>query len=115
MHVRSDLFNFVVAHLNYGQTLDELSEKLNACVSASRETGKQAKLTLELTIKPNGASGQYELTEQIKTKIPEMARASTLMFGTPEGNLVREDPRQTSLDLRTVDEQPKPATLKEVI
>lgn len=34
--IRPDLFAFVIASLRYGNTLDELSEALNACVTASR-------------------------------------------------------------------------------
>lgn len=110
---RPDLFNFVIGALRYGATLDELSEKLNECVNASRETGKVSKLTLELTIKPNGSTGQYELTDKIKSRVPELDREVTLMFGTPEGNLVREDPRQMKLDLRRV-EDPPAADLRKV-
>ena len=111
--IRTDLFNFVIANLRYGNTLDELSEKLNECVNASRDTGKVSTLTLELKIKPNGSTGQYELTDKIKSKVPELDREVTLMFGTPEGNLVREDPRQMRLDLRQV-ETPPAAGLKTV-
>ncbi len=111
--IRSDLFTFVIQTLRYGATLDELSETLHECVEASRETGKVSTLTLELKIKPHGATGQYELSEKIKSKIPEGERGVTLMFGTPEGNLIREDPRQTKLDLREVPND-KPAELKTV-
>ena len=111
--IRPDLFAFVIANLRYGQTLDELSETLHECVEASRETGKVSTMTLELKIKPNGATGQYELSEKIKSKIPESERGVTLMFGTPEGNLVREDPRQMKLDLREVPTE-APAELKTV-
>lgn len=111
--IRSDLFTFVVQSLRYGATLDELSETLHQCVEASRETGKVSSLTLELRIKPNGASGQFELLEKIKAKIPEGERGVTLMFASAEGNLTREDPRQMKLELREVPSD-KPAELKTV-
>jgi hypothetical protein len=40
-----------------------------------------------------------------------MDRGITLMFGTPEGNLTREDPNQQSLDLKSVPED-KPQEYK---
>lgn len=112
--MRPDLFNHVIAALNYGSTLEELSERLSQCVAASRDTGKASTLNLTLKIKPH-RNGQYELAEKITTKIPDPERGITLMFGTPDGNLTRDDPRQIQLDLRTVDEPARPTTLKEVI
>lgn len=111
--MRPDLFNHVIAALNYGATLEELSERLSQCVAASADTGKVSTLKLELKIKPH-RNGQYELAEKISAKIPDPERGITLMFGTPDGNLTRDDPRQVQLDLRTVDEAPR-NNLKEVI
>jgi hypothetical protein len=111
--MRPDLFNVVIAGLNYGNTLEELSERLSQCVAASRDTGKASSLTLTLKIKPH-RNGQYELTEKVAAKIPDPERGITLMFGTPDGNLVRDDPRQIQLDLRTVDDAPR-TNLKEVV
>jgi len=113
MAKRPDLFVNTVNNLQYGASAIELSEQLNECVEAARKTGKKATLTLTLTIKPVGRdSGQYELREEIKAKIPTMDRGMTLMFGTPEGNLTRTDPRQGELQLKAAPEATKPDTLK---
>lgn len=92
MDTNPDLFNEVVASLRGGTTLAELSETLTECVKASRETGKVSTLILELKIKAQRSTGEYELADRIKTKIPEMERGVTLLFGTPDGGLEREDP-----------------------
>lgn len=105
MPIREDLFAHVLTALRAGATQVELSEELHQCVERARITGKSSKLTLTLTIKPNGNSGQYTLTEDIKAKLPRLDRGATLMFGTPEGNLQRQDPNQRALDLKPVEER----------
>ena len=112
MTTRPDLFIHTVNTLLHGSTAVELSEKLTECVEAARQTGKKATLTLTLNIKPIGRdTGQYEIRDDVKAKIPQLDKGMTLMFGTPEGNLQREDPRQKKLDLKIADD-PKPETLK---
>ncbi len=107
MPIRQDLFTYTVGQLLNGHTQAELSEALAECVDRVRDTGKQAKLTLVLTIKPAGP-GQYEIRDQIKQQLPELDRGITLMFGTPEGNLTREDPNQMKMELKTVpDDKPE--------
>lgn len=104
--VRDDLFLFTVRELLNGATQRDLSERLAECVEAARDTQKTASLSLKLTIKPLGNSGQYEIRDDITAKIPELDRGITLMFGTPDNNLTRSDPQQTALDLRSVDQSP---------
>ena len=109
---RPDLFTHTLTSLQHGTTALALSEHLHECVESARKTGKKATLTLTLTIKPVGRdTGQYELREDIKTKIPQLDRGMTLMFGTPEGNLTRTDPRQGELNLKAAPDT-KPETLK---
>jgi hypothetical protein len=55
-------------------------------VKASRETGKVSTLNLELKIKPQLSTGEYELADKIKTMIPKLERDVTLLIGTPDGN-----------------------------
>ena len=99
---RPDLATHVLNNLRYGQTQSEMSEALAEAVERARETGKQATVTLVITIKPQGNSGQYFLTDEVKQKLPSLPKAQTIMFGTPEGNLLRDDPRQQKLPLRDV-------------
>ncbi len=106
--IRHDLFTYTLGTLRGGLAAEELSEHLHAAVQACSETGKQATITLTLTIKPNGSTGQMHLVDKIAGKLPQLDKGSTILFATPEGNLQREDPRQGSFDLRTVaDDRPK--------
>lgn len=112
MTTRPDLFAFTIAQIRNGAAGLEASEKLGECVAVSRDTGKASELIIKIKIKPDGAgTGQYFLEESITNKLPKPERGKTLFFGTPEGNLTRENPRQQTMDLRSVDEQ-KPSVLK---
>lgn len=97
MATRADLFSYLVGQLRTGKTQAELSEALNECVRRANQVNKEATLTLTLKIKPNGDTGQYHISDKINTKLPEFDRAKTIMFGTPEGNLQRDDPSQQTL------------------
>jgi len=112
MAVREDLFLHTIAHLRCGATQAELSEALNECVTRARETGSAASLTLTLKIEPDG-DGTYRIGDKFASKLPSMKRGSTIMYGTPDGNLLREDPRQAQLPLRPVPDE-RPATLKTI-
>lgn len=95
----------VLENLNSGATYD-LSEMLQQCVERSTETGKQSSLTLKITIKPEGSTGQFEVKDEVKKMLPTLPRRSTLMFSNTRGVLQREDPKQKTLDLKTVETQP---------
>ncbi len=93
--------------LRYGLLMDELSLKLEDCVKAATETGKMATLTLNLKIKPEAQGAQIFITDEIKTKIPTLAKEATIFFPEDSGNLLRSDPRQTTLPgLKTVENPP---------
>ena len=108
MSVREDLFNATVAQLRNGQTQIEASEMLNELVLACRETNKVGELTLKIKVRPDGASGQYFLEDQVSINAPKSERGKTLFFGTPDGNLQRDDPNQRKLDLRNVSDDKQP-------
>lgn len=112
MTTRPDLFAFTIAQIRNGAAGVEASEKLNECVSSSRDTGKVSELVIKIKIKPDGRdSDQYFIEESITNKLPKPERGKTLFFGTPDGNLTRDNPRQQSLELRSVGDD-KPAELK---
>ena len=113
MSIREDLFNATVAQLRNGQTQIEASEMLNELVLACRETNKVGELTLKIKVRPDGASGQYFLEDQVTINAPKPERGKTLFFGTPEGNLSRQDPNQKELELRSLDENREVKALAE--
>jgi len=97
---RPDLFTHTLNSLRTGAA-QELSEELTACVDAVRETQKMATLTVVLKIKPEG-EGMYGIEEEIKSKLPQLPRGKTILWGTPEGNLISHDPNQGTLELKQV-------------
>jgi len=100
---RPDLFQHTVKELREGRTQSELSELLSQVVQAVREVGKQGSVTLKINVAPIGrASGQYELRGDVKGDIPQFPAASTIFFGTPQGNLQRNDPNQQTLEFTTI-------------
>ena len=89
--------------LRGGTFLDEASDKLAELVQAVERTGKGGTLTLTLAIKPAGrAAGTLLIVDKIAAKVPQEATPETLLWATPEGNLLGEDPRQQSLELKAV-------------
>jgi len=104
--MRADLFTHTVNTLRYGQTQAELSAELHAAVIAAIDTGRMAEITLKIKIKPEANGKQVFITDEIKAKIPQLAREQTILFPTPDGNLQREDPRQATIPgIRSVAEE----------
>lgn len=89
--------------LRFGTLGTELTDKLRDLIATCATTGRAGAITLTLALKP-GKGGQIEVFDDVKVKFPKEEKGSTLMFASPDNNLVREDPRQLQLDgLRTVD------------
>ncbi|QOD81864.1 MULTISPECIES: hypothetical protein [Chromobacterium] len=89
--------------LGHGTFIDDASDALNKLVTAVDETGRAGKLTLTLSLKKaTRGSGAMVVQDEIKLSLPKPDSRETMLFATPEGNLVTEDPRQQQLELRTV-------------
>lgn len=90
-----------------GDILDDAAAELQKCVRAVDETGKPAKLVIELTIKPaSKAQGCYVIADKVAAKLPALPVGETILFGTPDGNLQARDPKQADLELRGVTASP---------
>lgn len=91
----------VLRQIRQGLFVDDASEEMAALVNQVTEQRKAGKLTIEITVKPAGAkSAALIVTGKCTAKSPQSAPDETLMFATPEGNLLTEDPRQQKLDLK---------------
>ncbi|QEK35900.1 hypothetical protein [Acinetobacter johnsonii] len=90
-----------LGNLQHGYSLQELDQLLTEALQASQDTGKVSKVSVTLTIKPNGA-GTYKITDDIKSTLPKFEKEATLLFTDGEQQLVREDPRQQKLKLEQV-------------
>lgn len=100
-------FADVLRELSAGTTYDELGGKLNEVVEAVMKTRKVGELSLKLKVRINGEVG-VAIEDEIKAKIPEPSRGTTMFFADEEGNLLRRDPRQGELALRAVETAPVP-------
>ena len=78
-----------------GALLNELSETLRGLVAGVQATGKSGTLTLSLKVQ-NAQHGHNAimLTDKLDEKIPVIEAEASYWFGTAEGELLKEDPRQ---------------------
>lgn len=97
-------FVSVAAEIRRGQFLDELADQMQALVAGVEETGKVGKLIIEIAVAPaSKGQGAVKVADKITLKLPALPAGETIMFVTPDNNLVANDPRQSSLNLRTVE------------
>lgn len=86
------------------QLLDLASEKLSELVNAITNTGKAGSLTMKIELKPSTA-GALAVRGDVKIKKPQRMPREALLWATPDGNLMADDPRQIKMELKTVPEQ----------
>ena len=86
------------------QLLDLASEKLAELVNAITNTGKAGSLTMKIELKPSTA-GALAVRGDVKIKKPQRMPREALLWATPDGNLMADDPRQIKMELKTVPEQ----------
>lgn len=89
--------------------MDVAGSKLCELVDAVSKTQKQGTLTLKISVKPSTA-GAMAIKADVTINKPKGMPAESLLWATPEGNLIAEDPRQNKLDLKPV----KPAEVREL-
>jgi len=93
----------IAAEIRRGLFLDECTDELQRIVAAVEEAGKAGKLVIEITVSPaSKGQGAVKVSDKIKAVLPAFAAGETIMFVTTDNNLVANDPRQQSLELRSV-------------
>lgn len=85
--------------------LDDASEKFRTLVKAVADTGKAGSFTMKIDIKPSTA-GALATRGDVVIKPPKGLPAESLLWPTPEGNLISEDPKQGKLSLKSVPDTP---------
>lgn len=91
-----------IRHIGGGVFIDTASDKLAELVAAVDQSGKPGKINLVITVKKATRGGAMHVSGTINlTKPPEDAM-ECMLFATPDGNLVADDPNQQKLDLRSV-------------
>jgi hypothetical protein len=112
MTAKKTSFCQTLGNLQHGETLGQLDDLLSEALQASNDTGKVSKVSVTLTIKPNGR-GTYKITDDVKSTLPKFDKEPTVLFTDGDQQLVREDPRQQKLKLEQVSES-GPVDLKSI-
>lgn len=86
-----------------GEFIDKSSDMMAELVRAVDEQGGQGSITLKITVKRATANGAMTVTGKATLSKPAEAPMEALLFVTPEGNLVPDNPNQQKLNLKTVD------------
>lgn len=100
-------FTDIIADLSGGATFHELTDQLADLTRAVAETRRSGTLTLKLKLEPNGDLG-IKITDEVAIKRPQPSRGTSLFFTTPDGDLLRRDPRQSDMFPKAV--EPKKET-----
>ena len=83
--------------------LDYAGCRFSQLVKAVVDTNKLGTITLKITVKPSTA-GALAIKPEVRATMPKGLPAEALLWPTPDGNLVSEDPRQVKLELRPVNQ-----------
>lgn len=81
-----------------GHSHEELSEGLRDLVARVLDTGKKGTLTYTVTVEQIKDGDALIVKDEIKLKLPEHDRDSSLFWADRDGNLVRQDPNQMTFD-----------------
>ncbi|MEQ1214275.1 hypothetical protein [Acinetobacter nosocomialis] len=112
MTAKKTSFCQTLGNLQHGDTLQQLDNLLSEALQASNDTGKVSKVSVTLTIKPNGR-GTYKIMDDVKSTLPKFDKEPTVLFTDGDQQLVWEDPRQQKLKLEQVSES-GPVELKSI-
>jgi hypothetical protein len=101
-------------HIGGGVFIDIASDKLAELVAAVDASGKSGRIDLSISVKKAPRGGAMILTGKVKVTKPADEPMEAMLFATPEGNLVADDPHQQKLDLKSVPaaSEATPAQLK---
>lgn len=87
-------------HIGGGVFIDAASDKMAELVASVDASGKSGKLVLEVKVKKATRGGAMHITGTMRLTKPAEEPMEAMLFATPDGNLVVDDPRQQSLELK---------------
>jgi hypothetical protein len=85
--------------------LDHAGEQFAELIKAIVSTNKAGTLTLKVDVKPSTA-GAMAVKASVSIKKPKGLPPESLLWATPDGNLVADDPRQMKMELKPVAADP---------
>lgn len=86
----------------FGECLNELGQAMRNIVDAAQLTGKPGGITLKIIFDPT-KSGAVEIMDDIAVKMPKAEKVGSLFFVGENGQLVRNNPNQLEMPLRTIE------------
>lgn len=86
-----------------GESLSDLAAALREVTEAVRHTGKPGSVTLKVKIRPAAKGGAMVVEDEVKTTLPKSEIEGSIFFADDQGNLLREDPNQRTLPLRSIE------------
>lgn len=99
----SGVFLNNLAAMNSGAVLNDLDDAMRSATKAAQGAGAKAKVSLEITVVPNGegAGGTplFKLDAKIKVGLPQTPRPPSVFFADEDGNLTRRNPKQEEMKL----------------
>lgn len=107
-----DVAAFLAGHLN-GRTIEQLSDEFHQLLDAVREHGKKGSMSITLVVDPpaNGVdNAPLPIGVESAVKAPKPNSPKSLYFLDADGNPVRDDPRQLSIEFQTT---PRTTTYKD--
>lgn len=81
--------------------LDHAGEQFSELIKAIVANNKAGTLTLKVDVKPSTA-GALAVKASVSIKKPAGLPPESLLWATPDGNLMADDPRQSKLELKPV-------------
>lgn len=98
MSETSNMFLITMQRHRGGKDLADLSQRLSEVTAAVIETGKTGSVTLTLSVKPaKRGQAALMLESKLAAKVPGIEPESSFWFGTKDGILQKEDPRQAQM------------------
>jgi hypothetical protein len=85
--------------------LDYAGDQFADLIKAIVTTNKAGTLTLKVDVKPSTA-GAMAVKASVAIKKPKGLPPESLLWPTPEGNLLADDPRQMKMELKPVAAEP---------
>lgn len=109
MEQNTTAFSQQIAHLAKGTLDAELTTSLADLVKAINDHGKKGSISLTLSLKPEVQNGEVKMISikaDVKVSSPQPQRIGSIFWPTYDGDLLRNDPEQGTLDLKEVDTEP---------
>jgi hypothetical protein len=96
-----------------GVALADLDQALADVVARAIGTHRKGSLTLKITIKPNAKRG-VKVIDELKVELPKEEVSESFFFAGDHGELLKNDPAQRELELRTVPDEAGAQPIKAV-